>query len=266
MDPLSATSMTEPSTFGERLHDFYASLRLDVQLPSGVSVMNPYTSSETMATVRAFTKKFYADNTPRLSCWGINPGRFGGGITGLSFTDPVVLRAVCGIETPVTARRKTQRETTQRETTQRETRRELSAEFVWSVVEAFGGADIFFAQIFLTALCPLGFVTISPKKPSGEPINYNFYDDPALFHAVKPFMIATIREQIALGLRTDVAVCFGTGKLHAAFDALNREHGFFGTIIPLAHPRFIMQYRRKELQQYRQNYITVLRDPLLVVP
>ncbi len=29
---------------------------------------------------------------------GINPGRFGGGITGIPFTDPIRLQNICGIE------------------------------------------------------------------------------------------------------------------------------------------------------------------------
>jgi Domain of unknown function (DUF4918) len=245
------SSMQQP-TFGERLYNFYTGLQFEQPLPDGVSVMNPYHDAPTQDCVRAFTEKLYSDTTPRLSCWGINPGRFGGGVTGLSFTDPVVLRENCGIETPFAARR------------------ELSAEFVWSIVEAFGGADVFFSQIFLTALCPLGFVKVSSKKVRNgnvnENVNYNFYDDPALLRAVKPFIVETVREQIALGLRTDVAICFGTGKLYTIFDALNQEYGFFERIIPLSHPRFIMQYCRKQLPEYREEYLKTLRDALISAP
>ena len=161
-------------------------------------------------------------------------------MTGLSFTDPVILREVCGIQNTLG------------------TKRELSAEYVWSVIADYGGAERFFGDFFLTALCPLGFVQ---QKEASE-INYNFYDDKALFQAVKPFMVETMRGQIAMGLRQDVAICFGTGKLHSAFEAINKEYGFFERILPLEHPRFIMQYRRKELEAYRRKYLDVLKEAL----
>lgn len=224
------------STFGNRLYDFYTALRLETPLPSGIQAMNPYLNSATQACVRAFCDKYFADNNERVSVWGINPGRFGGGLTGLSFTDPVILREVCGIANPLG------------------TKRELSAEYVWSVIAEMGGAERFFGDFFLTALCPLGFVL---QKEKGE-VNYNFYDDSALFQAVKPFMVNTMQQQIVMGLRRDVAVCFGTGKLQRAFEAINAEYGFFDRILPLEHPRFIMQYRRKEIAQYRQKYRDIL--------
>ena len=36
--------------------------------------------------------------TQRHLLLGINPGRFGGGVTGIPFTDPIRLQNVCGIE------------------------------------------------------------------------------------------------------------------------------------------------------------------------
>ncbi len=229
------------TTFGDRLYTFYTALRLEAPLPNGIAAMNPYVRTETQACVRAFCDKYFSDNkNNRVSVWGINPGRFGGGLTGLSFTDPVILREVCGIQNTLG------------------TKRELSAEYVWSVIADYGGAERFFGDFFLTALCPLGFVQ---QKEASE-INYNFYDDKALFQAVKPFMVETMRGQIAMGLRQDVAICFGTGKLHSAFEAINKEYGFFERILPLEHPRFIMQYRRKELEAYRRKYLDVLKEAL----
>lgn len=229
------------TTFGDHLYTFYTTLRLEATLPSGIAAMNPYLRPETQTCVRTFCDKYFADNkSNRVSVWGINPGRFGGGLTGLSFTDPVILREVCGIQNTLG------------------TKRELSAEYVWSVIADYGGAERFFGDFFLTALCPLGFVQ---QKEASE-INYNFYDDKALFQAVKSFMVEAMREQIAMGLRQDVAVCFGTGKLHAAFEAINAEYSFFERILPLEHPRFIMQYRRTELEAYRRKYGEVLKEAL----
>ncbi len=233
--------MKSTMNFGQRLYSFYAALSLEASFPSGVQVMNPYQRPETLQCVRAFCERYYGDENQRVSIWGINPGRFGGGLTGLSFTDPVILRDVCGIETPFG------------------TKQELSAEYVWSVIREFGGAERFFSSFFLTALCPLGFVQ---EKEQGK-VNYNFYDDPQLFRAVKPFMIETMQQQLALGLRRDVAICFGAGKLQKAFEAINKEHSFFERIVALEHPRFIMQYRRKQLQDYRRKYCSTLENVLL---
>jgi hypothetical protein len=35
---------------------------------------------------------------------------------------------------------------------------------------------------------------------------------------------------------------------------LNEEYKFFKKVIPLAHPRFIMQYRRKKIAEYVNDY------------
>lgn len=226
----------DSQTFGQRLHSFYTTLQLDVELPHGIHVMNPYLRSETLECVQAFCTQYYADNAKRVSIWGINPGRFGGGLTGLSFTDPVVLRDICGIANPLG------------------TKTELSAEYVWSVIAEFGGAARFFSNFFLTALCPLGFVQTRENRE----VNYNFYDSSTLFQAVKPFIVATMQQQLSLGIRRDIALCLGTGKLQQAFESINTEYGFFGQIIALEHPRFIMQYRRKYLHEYRQKYCEVL--------
>jgi Domain of unknown function (DUF4918) len=235
------------TSFGTRLSTFYASLYLETEFPSGIEVLNPYQNPPTMACVREFCQQFYhnaeTEDKERVSVWGINPGRFGSGLTGISFTDPVILREVCGIETDLGSHR------------------ELSAEYVWKVIEEYAGAgkqgaQWFFRHFFVTALCPLGFV----KRMEKGVVNYNFYDDPALFQAVKPFMVKTMHEQCELGIRRDVAICFGTGKLFAAFEKLNTEHHFFKRILPLEHPRFIMQYRRKQLPDYIRKYVETLRS------
>ncbi len=243
---------TTISTFGANLAAFYEQLDLHVELPSGIEAMNPYRNPETMRCVRQFCEKYFNDNTKRISIWGINPGRFGGGVTGLSFTDPVILRDVCGIETHLG------------------THKELSAEYVWGVVQKYQeeskvaskqGAEPFFQRFFLTALCPLGFT----KAQGGSVVNYNFYDDKELHKAVLPFMVSTMQQQCALGLHSSVAICFGTGKLQQAFERINAEHHFFERILPLEHPRFIMQYRRKQLHSYEEKYLTTFQEALRIV-
>ena len=51
-----------------------------------------------MKTIEAFFYKFYSDSNPRRMIFGINPGRFGAGTTGINFTAPKQLQEFCGIE------------------------------------------------------------------------------------------------------------------------------------------------------------------------
>ena len=57
---------------------------------------------------------------------------------------------------------------------------------------------------------------------------------------------------------TDTCFCFGTGKNEKFLLALNDKYRFFGKIIALEHPRFIMQYRSKRKQEYIDKYLQAL--------
>jgi hypothetical protein len=76
-----------------------------------------------------------------------------------------------------------------------------------------------------------------------------------LTEAVTDFMIASIKELINLGIRTDVCFCFGTGKNEKFLSKLNSANKFFGKIIPLEHPRFIMQYKALSKNKYIDKYL-----------
>ena len=217
-------------TFGARAFDFYTGLQAP-RVPRGIRVMNPYGEPSVRRCVRAFLDRFYADNKPRVLVFGINPGRFGAGLTGITFTDPVALADECGIANDLARRR------------------ELSSIFVYAFINRFGGAESFYRRFFLTAASPLGFTR------GGN--NYNYYDDPKLARSVTPFMTSAIRRHIALGGREDHAIVFGAGENFRFIKRLNDEHGFFGRVEALDHPRFIMQYRRKKLDEYLERYAEV---------
>jgi hypothetical protein len=190
--------------------------------------MNPYTHARTCEAVRAFLGRFYADDEKRVLVFGINPGRFGAGITGVTFTDPIALADFCGIATELPRKR------------------ELSSVFVYDFIEHYGGVEGFFSRFFLTAASPLGFTR--------RGVNYNYYDDKTLLRAVSPFIVATMRQQIALGGHTQRALVFGAGENFRVLRALNDEHGFFEEMRALDHPRFILQYRRKRVPEYLEKY------------
>jgi len=110
--------------------------------------------------------------------------------------------------------------------------------------------DAFYRRFFLTAICPLGFTR--------RGVNMNYYDDRALEKAVTPFIARTVERQIGFGGRRDRAIVLGAGANLKFMRALNDKHGFFGEVVGLDHPRFIMQYRRKKLDAYIRQYTDVL--------
>ena len=201
-------------------------------LPGQVQVRNSYHDPAVTAIFAEFTQRYYAADTQRVGIFGINPGRFGGGRTGVAFTDAVAL-AECGIahELP-------------------RSRRELSSEFVYKFITELGGPTPFYEHFFLSSVYPLE-LTHAGK-------NYNYYDAPALTKALWPDMRRSLTQQTEqLGLRRDVAVSLG--RRNGEFlRKLNDELGLFERIEVLDHPRFLMQYRRRFLAENVARYVEVL--------
>jgi hypothetical protein len=56
--------------------------------------------------------------------------------------------------------------------------------------------------------------------------------------------------------------CFAIGgeKNFKYLCHLNKQKGWFQKIIPLPHPRFIMQYKRKQVDSFIQLYLDALND------
>lgn len=208
-------------------------------LPQGIRIMNPFSEIEQTARIsETFYSKYYNDNNPRHIILGINPGRFGGGLTGIPFTDPKRLKTECDIdyEGKVT--------------------HEPSSVFVYEVITAYGGVEAFYNKFYINSLCPLGFTIVDAK---GKEKNYNYYDSRELASAVSDFIVDNIRKQIGLGIITDTCFCFGTGKNENYLHKLNDKHHFFKEIIALEHPRFIMQYKATSKQTYIDKYISAFR-------
>jgi len=221
-------------TFGERAIDFYSDLRIREDLPPEVEVLNPYKDHQVQSIVDRFFRKYYNDTRERVILLGINPGRFGAGITGITFTDPIRLENECGI------------------TNNFDKRSELSSRFVYDVIRSYGGEEKFFGNFFLSAVSPLGFIR------SGK--NLNYYDEKRLEEALKEFILNSLKTQCKLGIRRDKAVCLGEGKNFKYLQKINRESGLFNEIIPLPHPRWVMQYRFRKKEEYIHAYLDVLNS------
>ncbi|MCB0784389.1 MAG: DUF4918 family protein, partial [Flavobacteriales bacterium] len=52
--------------------------------------------------------------------------------------------------------------------------------------------------------------------------------------------------------------CVGTGKNLAYLEKLNAELGLFGNIVPLEHPRYVMQYKARMLDHYVDKYLDAI--------
>lgn len=228
-------------TFAEKVMTFNKQLEFTNALPPGIRIMNPFKEGDTLRIANAFYKKYYTDINKRHIIFGINPGRFGGGVTGIPFTDTKRLSSICDIEY------------------KGKQTHEPSSVFVYDVIKAFGGAEAFYNRFYINSLCPLGFTSINNKI---KEVNYNYYDNAQLTATVLDFIIDNIQKQIALGVYTDVCFCFGTGKNEKFFSKLNDEYKFFNKIIALEHPRFIMQYKQKEKQQYIDKYLQAFESVL----
>lgn len=227
-------------TFAEKVIEFNKKINFKGTLPPKVAIMNPFKENpHSMEISSAFYQKYYNDHEPRSLILGINPGRFGAGITGVPFTDTKRLLQECGIEY------------------HGQNTHEPSATFVYEMIKAYGGVKKFYGKFFIHSICPLGFTIINDK---GKAVNYNYYDDSSLKEAVYEFIIKNIKAQLKLGVRRDICYCFGTGKNEKFLREINEEHHFFDQIIGLEHPRFIMQYKAKSKEQYVQKYLDAFRQ------
>lgn len=219
--------------FAEKVIGFYKNLELPNNLPNEVDVMNPYDSEITFSLVQKFFNKFYHDNNKRTFIVGINPGRFGGGVTGVAFTDPVNLELKCGIKNDL------------------DKKQELSSQFVYKLIDKFGGVEKFYSEFFISALYPLALIK------DGK--NYNYYDSQKNYRILKPQIIETFKQQIDFGANNKVVISFG--KKNAVYlKEINNELKFFKEIIIFEHPRFIMQYRLRRLEAYLKNYAKILNE------
>jgi hypothetical protein len=226
-------------TFAEKVNSFNRSLNFRRRLPGGIQIMNPFRENPSILPItEEFYDKFYNDKNKRYLILGINPGRHGAGVTGIPFTDTIRLEKYCGIEINGFKSYET------------------SSEFIYSMIDAYGGVKRFYSRYYINAICPLGF---TKTNALGKNVNYNYYDDKQLTDIVSGFMLESLRAQISFGIKTDVCYSLGTGKNYKYLLELNIREKLFGKIIPLEHPRFIMQYKRKNLQYYIDKYMRLLK-------
>jgi hypothetical protein len=224
--------MNVKTLLADQILNFLGSLHIPFSLPRGVNVMNPYQEPSVMELCKQFYHKYYDDTFSRRMIIGINPGRLGGGLTGIPFTDPIHLQKFCDIKNTLPKKS------------------ELSSTFIYEMILAFGGPERFYSKFYFSSVSPLGFTK--------QERNLNYYDDARLQKKLEPFILSCMNTQMNFGIDRRVAYCLGEGENFKFLKRLNEQHHFFDKIIPLAHPRFIMQYKSKSKADYIQHYLEAL--------
>lgn len=222
-------------TFAEKAVSFFHDLEFNGILPEEVLIMNPFRENPlVMPVIKEFFGKYYNDEKTRHLILGINPGRFGAGSTGIPFTDTKRLAEKCGIIIPGMQTH------------------EPSSAFIYEMIDAFGGCEKFYSCFYISAVSPLGFTI---RGANQKHVNYNYYDSKALTKSIDDFVKTSLNKQLGFGIERDVCFCLGTGKNYHFIMEFNNKYGYFGKIIPLEHPRFIMQYRSKRKTEYINKYV-----------
>lgn len=216
------------------MKQFNRELDMTALLPANIAVMNPFRENPlALPRADAFYDRLYSDKKTRRLILGINPGRLGAGETGIPFTDTKRLWENVGIGTGEALTH------------------EPSSAFIYRMIEAYGGVDAFYKEFLISSICPLGFLI----EKNGKQINYNYYDSRELIEAVAPFIVKMMERQLEMPVDRDVVFCLGTGKNFKFLEELNEVHGWFKSIEPLEHPRFIMQYKSRDVDAYIEKYI-----------
>ena len=230
----------------EKILQYNSNLEFIGKLPEGISMMNPFKENDEIKVIcESFYRKFYSDNQKRFIMLGINPGRLGAGATGIPFTDTKRLTENCGLSGPAFSTY------------------EPSSVFMYEMMEHCGGVKNFYDNIYVNSVFPLGFI----KNVQGsKPVNYNYYDDKNLMNMLIPFIKKHIKEQIEICGENDVVFCLGSGKNYQFLQKLNDESGFFKKVVPLEHPRYIMQYKLKLNKTCFDQYANAFHENNVFTP
>ena len=65
---------------------------------------------------------------------------------------------------------------------------------------------------------------------------------------------------LELPINRNKVLCLGSGKNYVELQQLNEQHNWFESIIPIEHPRYIIQYKRKAMKDYTLKYVSALTE------
>ena len=212
-----------------------------IDLPEKYNLINPY-NGEAKYTIEQITQsfyhKFYDDSKKRRIILGSSPARRGTAITGVPYEDAAHLQNQTGIYIENFYVNKS------------------SSNFLYDVIDLYGGPEKFYNDFYMNFVFPLGISKINSK---GNEVNYNYYDVKQYEERFEEYIIKSIKEILQFNIDTSICYCIGSGKNYEYLVKLNRKYNFFKEIIPLEHPRFIMQYNSKNKDLYLKKYLEALK-------
>lgn len=236
--------MSEKKNFAEQVLQFNEMLaHVSLDLPSGYKIINPFSGDQQEQVKRvttAFYRKYYNDTCPRRLILGSSPARRGTAITGVPFEDAKHLQSETGIFIDKFYINKS------------------SSGFLFDVMQEYGGCKRFYSDFYMNFVCPLGIVRTNTK---GNEVNCNYYESKKLQETLYQFIISKLCDQIGFGIDTTICYCIGSGENYNFLAKINKKYNIFAKIIPLEHPRFIMQYNSKRKAEFLQKYLSALRTP-----
>ncbi|MEM6812661.1 MAG: uracil-DNA glycosylase family protein [Pseudomonadota bacterium] len=232
--------MLKKSSFSKRLLHFYADIsHSSFDLDDEYRIINPYQGNNSdlvKEIMQQFYQKFYDDDKPRRLIIGSSPSRRASGVIGIPFEDTKHLSEL-GIYIDNFYITKS------------------SSGFLYDVMTEYGGCEKFYGDFYMNFAFPLCLVKI---KPNGNEVNCNYYESQELKNILNNFIVKNIRAQVDLGIDTSVCYCIGSGGNYHFLSGINNKYGFFNKIIPLEHPRYIMQYHSKDKNVYLNKYLDAL--------
>ena len=230
-------------TVAQEILEFNDNLgRVSLEVLKGFNLINSFNgvNKDTIKHVlHKFYTKYYNDTDKRFMILGSSPARRGTALTGVPFEDVNHLQKDTGISIDAFGANK------------------RSSSFLYEVMEEYGGRQNFYKQFYMSFVCPLGIEKINLK---GNWVNCNYYENAALKKCLHPFIVDSLRCQIDFNIDTSVCFCIGSGDNFKFLTNINNEHHFFDTIVPLEHPRFIMQYNADRKEEFIQKYVNIFRQ------
>lgn len=235
--------MDKQKTFSDSVLEFNEWLsNISLKLFDNYTISNPFNGKNRLQIkeiTNTFYKKYYNDNNKRYLILGSSPARKGTATTGIPFEDASHLYKETGIMIDNFYINKS------------------SSNFLYDVMEQYGGCEKFYKDFFMSFVCPLGIVNVNSK---GNEVNSNYYENKKLENVLYNFIVDSLKKQISFGIDTSICYCIGSGENFKFLTKINEQYKFFDRIIALEHPRFIMQYNSKDRNKYLDKYINVLNN------
>ena len=212
------------------------------KVPNSFKIINPFigeNKDKVNKIAEIFYNKYYNDDNFRYLILGSSPSRKGTAISGIPFEDLKHLETETGINIANSSANKS------------------SQDFLYEIIMKYGGFKKFYSKFYMNFVCPVGLVKVNSN---GKEINYNYYENKELQNSLYDFMIEMLQNMIKIGINRKKCYCMGSGGNYNFLMQINEKYGFFDKIIPLEHPRFIMQYNSKNKDFFVEKYMQALSE------